>query len=88
MSILLSRGIVYDHDITDHMDCVILLHFVVFSLLCSKYMCDIYLSIAGFQWIMQVQQDIYLQNYRSHSVDVSQRRNGCVHVYIIKMEGK
>ena len=43
-------------------------------------MCDMQLSIAGFQWIMQVQQDIYLQNYRSHSVDVSQRRDDWMHV--------
>ena len=45
MSISLSRGIVYDYDITQHMDCVILLLFFVFSLFCCKYICDIYLSM-------------------------------------------
>ena len=45
MSILLSRGIVYDHDITQHIQCVILLRFFIFSLLFSKYICDIYLSL-------------------------------------------
>ena len=36
---------------------------------------------------MQVQQHIYLQNYRGHSVGVSQRRNDHMQVYIIIMEG-
>ena len=41
----LSRGIFYDHDDTQHTNCVILLCFFVFTLLCCKYICDIYLSI-------------------------------------------
>ena len=35
--IYLSWGIVSDHSITQHMGCIILLHFFVFSLLCCKY---------------------------------------------------
>ena len=30
------------------MDSIILLHFFVFSLLCCKYLCDIYLSMLDF----------------------------------------
>ena len=45
MSILFLRGIVYDYDISQHMDWVILLRFVVFSLLCFKCISDIYLSM-------------------------------------------
>ena len=37
---------------------------------------------------MQVQQHIYLQDYRRHSVAVSQRKNDHMNVYIIIMEGK
>ena len=37
---------------------------------------------------MQVQQRIYLQDYRRHSVAVSQSRNDYLQVYIIIMEGK
>ena len=37
---------------------------------------------------MQVEQHIYLQDYRRHSVAVSQRRNDRIQVYIIIMEGK
>ena len=44
-------------------------------------MCDIYLRV-------QVQQHIYLQDYRRHSVAVSQRRNDRMQVYIIITEGK
>ena len=42
----------------------------------------------GFQWLMQVKQHIYLQDYRRHSVAVSQRRNDHMQVYIIIMGGK
>ena len=37
---------------------------------------------------MQVQQHIYLQDYRRHSVAVSQRRNDHIQVYIIITEDK
>ena len=37
---------------------------------------------------MQVQQQIYLQDYRSHLVAVSQRRNDHMQLDIIVMEGK
>ena len=37
---------------------------------------------------MQVQQHIYLEDYRRHSVAVSQRRNDHMQVYIIIMVGK
>ena len=37
---------------------------------------------------MQVEQHIYLQDYRRHSVAVGQRRNDRIQVYIIIMEGK
>ena len=37
---------------------------------------------------MQVQQYIYLQDYRRYSVAVSQRRNDHIQVYMIIMEGK
>ena len=37
---------------------------------------------------MQVQQQIYLQDYKRPSVVVSQRRNDHIQVYIIIMEGK
>ena len=40
-----SQEIIYDHDITQHVECVILLRFFVFRLLCCKYICDIYLSV-------------------------------------------
>ena len=37
---------------------------------------------------MQVQQHVYLQDYRKHSVAVRQRWNDQMQVYIIIMEGK
>ena len=37
---------------------------------------------------MQVQQHIYLQDYRRHPVAVSQRRNDHMQVHLVKMEGK
>ena len=37
---------------------------------------------------MEVQQHIHLQDYRKHSVAVSQRRNENMQVYITLMEGK
>ena len=37
---------------------------------------------------MQVQQHIYLRDFRRHSVAASQRRNDHMQVYIIIMEGK
>ena len=37
---------------------------------------------------MQIQQQIYLQNYRRHSVAVSHSRNDHMQVYIIIREGK
>ena len=37
---------------------------------------------------MQVQQQIYLQDYKRPSVAVGQRRNDHMQVYIIIMEGK
>ena len=37
---------------------------------------------------MQVQQYIYLQDYRRHSVAVSQRKNDNMQVNIIIVEGK
>ena len=36
---------------------------------------------------MQVQQHIYLQDYKRHPVDVSQRSNDQMQVHIIIMEG-
>ena len=33
---------------------------------------------------MQAQQHIYLQDYKRHSVVVSQRRNGHMQVYVIR----
>ena len=56
--------------------------FFVFSLLCCKYICDICLSML----LMQVQQHIYLEDYRRHSVAVSQRKNDHVQIYIIIMK--
>ena len=37
---------------------------------------------------MQVQQHIYLQDYRRHSVTVTQTRNDHTQVYIVIMEDK
>ena len=86
MQILLSKGIAYDHDITQQMDCVILLRFLYLaSFVVNKYMIFEY---AGFLWLTQVQQHIYLQDYRRHSVTVSQKRNDHMQVYIFLMEGK
>ena len=56
--------------------------FFVFSLLCCKYICDICLNML----LMQVQQHIYLEDYRRHSVAVSQRKNDHVQIYIIIMK--
>ena len=68
MYILLSRCMSYDHGITKDIDCVILFNVFVFRLLCCKYF-----EYAGFQWLMQVQQHIHLQDNGRHSVTVSQR---------------
>ena len=69
------------------MDLVILLRFPIFSLLCCKYKCDIYLSELDFNGLCKF-NNIYLQDYKGHLVAVSQRRNDHRQVYIIMMEGK
>ena len=63
--------------------------FFVFSLFYCKYICDIYLSMLAFNGLgMQVQQHIYSQEYKRHSVVVSLMRNDHMQVYTIIMEGK
>ena len=42
----------------------------------------------GFYWLMLVQQHIYLQDYKTHPIAASLRRNDHMQVYIIIMEGK
>ena len=53
IKILFSIGIVYDHEITQDMQCFILLCFVktvfIVSLFCRKQICGIYLNMLEFQ---------------------------------------
>ena len=64
------------------MTCIILLLFFVFSLLCCKYICDIYLSMLDFNSLCKFNNIFtYLQDYRRHSVAVNQKRNDHMQVY-------
>ena len=63
--------------------------FFVFSLLCCKYICDIYLSMLDSKGLCKFNNIfIYKITEDIHSVAVSQRRNDHMQVYIIIMEGK
>ena len=84
-------------DITQHMGCIILLCFflylalVFFVFFCICFIVSKYWHLfeyARFQSHMQVQQHIYLQDNRTHSVAVSQSRNDHMQVYIFIMEDK
>ena len=59
----------------------------VFNLLCCKYICGIYLSMMQSNGLCKL-NNIYLEDYRRHSVTVTQRRNDHMQVHIIIMEGK
>ena len=60
--------IVYDHEITQHMHCVMLLCYFEKKLLLacvvvSKYV--VFIWILGLQWVMQVHRYKYLQGYKT-----------------------
>ena len=60
----------------------------VFSLLCCKYICDIYLSMLDFNGLCKFNNSLYLQNCRGDLVSVSYRRNDHMQVYMVIIEGK
>ena len=62
--------------------------FFVFSLLCCKYICDIYLSMLDFNGLCKFNNSLYLQNCRGDLVSVSYRRNDHMQVYMVIIEGK
>ena len=54
MSILLSRGNVYNHSLLNTWTVSFYRVFFVFSLLCCKYTCDIYLSMMDFNGLCKL----------------------------------